>query len=72
MHSLKMSDHRTTDLNDFEIRAGDLLLVMELRQARRLQSVIKDQPGAQIALLGNWCAPKRPHIHDPHTLSEAK
>lgn len=59
-----LEDHRATDMSDFEIRDGDLLLVMEVRQARRLQRELGDSK-AQIALLGVWATPARPHIHDP-------
>ena len=53
-----------------EIREKDLLLVMEVRQARSLEKLARDHR-AQIALLGFWAEPKRPHIHDPMTLSTA-
>jgi hypothetical protein len=49
---------------------GDLLVVMEPRQARRISGLLP--PGScQLTLLGLWSRPPRPHIHDPHTLSEA-
>lgn len=65
-----MRSHRTTDFSDFEILDSDLLLVMELRHARRLKGVIGDS-AAQIALLGNWAQPRRLHIHDPHIHGKA-
>lgn len=64
-----LSSHLTTDIGDFEIRDTDLLLVMELRHARRLQPLLKSG-GAQIALLGHWASPRRLHIHDPFEHSE--
>lgn len=60
--------HTSTDMADFEIRDTDLLLVMEVRQARALEKRMGNRQ-AQIALLGFWADPKRPHIHDPMTLS---
>jgi hypothetical protein len=43
---------------------------MEPRQARRISGLLP--PGScQLTLLGLWSRPPRPHIHDPHTLSEA-
>ena len=67
---LDIAHHRTTDFSDFNIRPGDLLLVMEVRQARRLNELVGSRDDIQISLLGNWARPIRPHIHDPHTLSE--
>ena len=58
--------HRTTDVRDFKPLPGDLYLVMEPRQARRLQQLAFAQ---RIALLGAWASPHRMHLHDPHTLS---
>lgn len=64
---LSLDDHAATDLADYRLRAGDLLLVMELRHAHRL--VARGVPATQIALLGHWARPVRYHLHDPDTLS---
>lgn len=64
---ISLDEHTATDFSDYERRAGDLLLVMELRHARRLVS--RGIPAGQIALLGHWARPIRYHIHDPETLS---
>lgn len=62
-----LSGHRATNLTDYEPRAGDLLLVMEVRHVRRLRgSAIGNR---RVALLGGWGTPRRLHIHDPHVLS---
>ena len=66
---IDLASHRATDLRDYQFRAGDLLLVMEVRHARRL--VAAGLPAASIVLLGHWAAPHRVHLHDPHTLSDA-
>jgi len=63
--NIDMSDHVTTGFSDFSINKTDLLLVMEVRHARRLRRLIGSNP-AQIALLGQWAIPRRLHIHDPH------
>lgn len=63
-----MSAHRATELTNFEVRDSDLILVTEVRQARRLAKLFADRP-VQIALLGDWSRPRRPHLHDPFTLS---
>lgn len=67
---IDMDAHRATDLADFELRDGDLLLVMEVRQARRLAALTAGR-AVQVGLLGAWARPRRVHIHDPFTLSEA-
>lgn len=64
-----MTAHRACDWKDFELQPGDLLLVMEVRQARELQRRLGGRTDVQLALLGNWCTPRMPHLHDPFTLS---
>ena len=63
-----LSTHRATDLGDFQFEPGDLLLAMEVRQARRIAPLVADKD-VQVSLLGLWSTPRRVHIHDPHTLS---
>ena len=63
-----LSAHRATDMADFDLKDGDLLLVMEVRQARRLAALVGEHD-VQIALLGAYATPQRLHIHDPHQLS---
>ncbi|MEO8304481.1 MAG: phosphotyrosine protein phosphatase [Betaproteobacteria bacterium] len=67
---IDLDRHRVTDIADFEFRSGDLLATMEVRQARRLSSIVAD-PGVQITLVGLWSTPFRPHIHDPYEHSDA-
>jgi len=64
-----MAAHRACDWKDFKLQPGDLLLVMEVRQARELQRRLGGRSDVQLALLGNWCTPVMPHLHDPFTLS---
>lgn len=65
-----LAAHTARDISDFDIRDSDLLLVMEVRQARNLARYLEGSgSAAQIALLGFWAKPKRPHIHDPMSLS---
>lgn len=66
---LDLAQHRATDIKDYRFDAGDLLLAMEVRHARRL--LARGIPAENIALLGHWAAPQRIHLHDPHTLSAA-
>lgn len=63
-----MSEHRATDLGDFAIRDGDLLIVMEDRHIRKLQGQFGEN-GSQICLLGLWCRPRFALLYDPHRQS---
>lgn len=69
-----LTSHRATDISQLDVRSGDLFLVMEIRQARRLQERLQ-QPqyqhftNLQVGLLGTLCRPPRPHLHDPFSLS---
>jgi len=68
--AIELAEHRACAAEDFEFHSGDLLIVMEPRQAR---AMLRYQPTVpcQLSLLGLWSRPPRPHIHDPHRLSEA-
>jgi protein-tyrosine phosphatase len=68
---LPMDAHRASDWKDFEVLPGDLLVAMEVRQARELLRRLGGRTDVQVALLGNWCSPPLPHLHDPFTLSDA-
>lgn len=67
---IELGQHRACAADDFEIRSGDLLVAMEPRQVRALARRLPVAP-CQVTLLGLWSRPRRPHIHDPHRLSEA-
>jgi protein-tyrosine phosphatase len=66
-----MSAHRATDWKDFGAQPGDLFLVMEVRQAHELRRRLGPRDDVQVCLLGMWCKPPMPHLHDPYTLSSA-
>ena len=68
---ISMADHRATDWNDFEIRPGDLFLVMEVRQAHEVRRRLNGRSDVFVALLGMWCSPPMPHLHDPFSLSDS-
>ncbi|MBV9200888.1 MAG: phosphotyrosine protein phosphatase [Alphaproteobacteria bacterium] len=68
--AIDLAAHRACDAADFEFKVGDLLIVMEPRQLRRLLCNLP-AGGCQMTLLGLWSRPPRPHIHDPHRLSDA-
>jgi protein-tyrosine phosphatase len=65
-----MTAHRTTRSEDFDLRPGDLLLAMEVRQLARL-AVDPRLGGAPRSLLGLWMQPPMPHLHDPFGLDDA-
>lgn len=67
--NVDMTAHRAVDWTDFKVLPGDLLLVMEIRQAHELRRRLGSRDDVQVCLLGMWCDPVVPHLHDPHTLS---
>jgi protein-tyrosine phosphatase len=67
---IDLTNHRALDWADFKALRGDLFLVMEIRQARELRRRLNGRSDVSVSLLGLWCAPRMPHIHDPFTLSE--
>ncbi len=60
--------HRAQVVAAAALRPSDLLVAMEPWQARALRA---SHPGHQVTLLGLWSRPRRPHLHDPYTLSDA-
>jgi protein-tyrosine phosphatase len=68
---IDMHAHRSVDWADFKVEPGDLFLVMEVRQAHELRRRLGPRQDVQVCLLGMWCAPLMPHLHDPFTLSDA-
>jgi protein-tyrosine phosphatase len=62
-----LAAHRSTAISEAAIGPGDLLVAMEPWQADALAA---RQTGAQVTLLGLWTSPERPHLHDPHGLSD--
>jgi len=68
--AIGLAEHRACAARDFEFHGGDLLIVMEPRQARAMSRCLPMVP-CQLTLLGLWSRPRRPHIHDPYGLCEA-
>lgn len=66
-----MERHQACDWQDFDFLPGDLLLVMEIRQAHHARRRLGKRTDVQLALLGMWCDPPVPHLHDPFSLSDA-
>lgn len=67
---IELANHRACAASDFEFANDDLLVHMEPRQARAMLRRLPALP-CQMTLLGLWSRPRRPHIQDPHRLSEA-
>jgi protein-tyrosine phosphatase len=67
---IDLSVHRATSWPDFDVRSGDLFLVMEVRQAHEMKRRLGARDDVQVSLLGTWCDPVMPHLHDPYTLSD--
>lgn len=65
-----MQAHRALDWGDFQVEPGDLFLVMEVRQAHELRRRLGARKDVHVCLLGMWCTPVMPHLHDPFTLSD--
>ena len=59
-----LSMHQTRPITSLSIKEGDLFVVMEPWQA----SYIEEKIGAneKCTLLGLWCSPETPYIHDPY------
>jgi len=67
---IDLRPHGATRWQDYTPRAGDLLLAMEVRQLDRIAAnpALAALPRS---LLGLWATPRRPHLHDPYSLSDA-
>jgi len=65
-----LSNHVTTDINDFQFQDGDLLLVMEDRHLFKIAANNKQGKDVQVTMLGLWSTPKIALLYDPHTLSD--
>lgn len=68
---VELGNHRALDWSDFDVRSGDLFLVMEVRQAHELRKRLGARNDVQVCLLGMWCSPPMPHLHDPFSLRPA-
>ena len=63
---IDLGAHRSTAAADADLKPGDLLVAMEPWQASALERL----EIGQVTLLGLWSTPERPHLHDPHGLSD--
>jgi protein-tyrosine phosphatase len=63
--------HRATHFSKFPFEAGDLILAFEPQQLAQLISsgILPEFTAAD--LLGRWCSPAFPYLHDPYGLDDA-
>jgi protein-tyrosine phosphatase len=62
---VSLSAHRTSALETFAHRPGDLLVCMEPPQAKTVAERFADR-APQVTLLGLWTRPARPWLFDPY------
>jgi protein-tyrosine phosphatase len=67
---LDLAHHRTTSVDAYDPREGDLLLTMEVRHLRKL-AAHPGLKGLPRVLLGSYAPTPVPHLHDPYGLSDA-
>jgi len=67
LRNIDLDRHKTTPILKVDFKKNDLLVVMEPYQANAVIKLLKDK--YPVALLGLWCSPKRPYIHDPYSSS---
>ncbi len=65
---IDLSSHRSSCGAAVTLAESDLILAMEPYQVDLLKA--GEVGGAQVTLLGLWCAEARPHIEDPYGLRE--
>ncbi|MGM0767440.1 MAG: hypothetical protein ACQEV6_05410 [Pseudomonadota bacterium] len=61
---LALNDHKTINVNDFNFRDDDFIVVMEPSHIESFRTKAGDQ--YPIALAGNYCKNQNPYIHDPY------
>lgn len=69
---LILDDYIATHISQFLFNTGDLVLTFEPRQLEELLSPgVLPESVVAADLLGRWCAPSFPYIHDPYGLNDA-
>ncbi len=64
LRGVDLAAHRSAILDRAPVAQGDLLIVFEPAQLREVY--IRVGRAAQVALLGIWTPPYRPHVQDPY------
>jgi protein-tyrosine phosphatase len=68
---LTLEFHRATHLSKFPFQPGDLILAFEPQQLEQLISPGVLPEFVTADLLGRWCSPAFPYLHDPYGLDDA-
>lgn len=58
-----LSEHRTSQMDEYQPQDGDLIAVFELGQLQQVRTLL---PDVMSAPLGRWARPARTYIHDPY------
>lgn len=66
---LDLHSHRTQRVDQYQPRAGDLLIAMEPKHLKQLQTLFANQP-VQLTLAGLWLPNPFAYLHDPYNTNE--
>lgn len=64
-NNLKIIQHKTTRVEDFIVKSGDLLVAFEPEHIQSIKQKNQDICGVQYSLLGLWADNNWAYIHDP-------
>jgi protein-tyrosine phosphatase len=64
-----LTEHKTMRVDQYELKAGDLLIGMEPKHTRKLVRRFSEQP-VQITLIGLWLETPEAYLHDPYNTNE--
>lgn len=67
---VELSGHRARHIAELELGTEDLLIAFEPLHARVLRARYAGASTRTIALLGMFCRPRAPYIHDPYGASD--
>lgn len=62
-HGLSLDNHKTVNVQDFEFKSSDLIVVMEPSHIEQFEK--KVGTNHTLVLAGSYCKAPRPYIHDP-------
>ena len=69
LRGIDLKAHRTTPIQELNLKKNDLFVAMEPWQAEQLKAMYGKEYGC--TLLGLWGRPVNPHIQDPYGMSDA-
>lgn len=68
-YGYSLDEHKTQSISAFQPLEGDLILVMDLDQYRKILELYGKQ--TPVSLLGLWAPSPRAYLHDPYSCGEA-